>query len=327
MRVTVTKHETPQGRVLVKHEKGLEWYSEQSLLGPTVFVTFLNQKYDEYHFGIWTEWDRKTSLLGFLYGFYIGETHDMNELGDFYRETRTVQEEIIRIIEPVLSGSSEAEASLHKAINDNLDVYLRPLPFGKEDEIKGSFKRRPESGFGLWRAAYGSFAVEHPTFRAYVYGLLSNICEDGHLPKIAKCLWCGKFFVRPDTRNTHCSRLCQKLKDRLDSGDRHLKRPKIKEPSCMIVKRHDPEKYLSKLVSAEKADRTGKLLPIYKRLGGAQEGRKLIRTLEGKSWKDLPQNLRNKVSDMLKEYPDLEQKPTIPPRARPLLMKTTFDKG
>ena len=212
MRVTMTKHKTPQGDVLVERRRKPREHNYKKLLRLTVLVSFLNQKYVEYHFGWWTDWDRETSFLGFLYGLYIDGPLSMNDLGEFYRETKTVQEEITKLIVPALTGDSEAETILKSAINENLDVYLRPYPFsGKE-----------ESGFGLWRAGPGSFAVEPPTFKAYVYGILANILQDCQLVKIATCVrdGCGKFFVRPDTKRKHCSSECYKSRDSKESGKR-----------------------------------------------------------------------------------------------------------
>lgn len=64
-----------------------------------------------------------------------------------------------------------------------------------------------------------------------------------------------------------------------------------------------PGAYLGKLIQAASADKYGKLLAVYKKLGRAQEGRKFIEKLEGKSWNDIPPIMRKKLGEISKEYP------------------------
>jgi hypothetical protein len=73
------------------------------------------------------------------------------------------------------------------------------------------------------------------------------------------------------------------------------------EQENKAVKR--PEVYLRKLVRAEELDRSGKLLPIYKRLGGPQVGRHVIENLKGKKWASIDPATRKTISCLVREHP------------------------
>lgn len=76
---------------------------------------------------------------------------------------------------------------------------------------------------------------------------------------------------------------------------------KKSEQGNRAVKR--PEVYLRKLVRAQELDRTGELLPIYKRLGGPQEGRSVIKNLKGKKWASIDPATQKTISRLAREHP------------------------
>lgn len=139
-------------------------------------------------------------------------------------------------------------------------------------------------------------------FREDIYSSLITSLEDGSFSLLRRCPYCSLFFIREDGKQKFCSKQCREEHFNEDAKNR------VKKHRERQARRHSQETseiYLKRLIHAESSDRDGKLLSIYQKLGGAQEGRRFIRKLKGKSWRELTPDIQKKITMMAHDHPQI----------------------
>jgi hypothetical protein len=162
--------------------------------------------------------------------------------------------------------------------------------------------------FDTWSAP-----VEHTTAHRLVYGVLRRLLESDEISRLAFCEECEKLFFRKSTKGRFCDNDCRWANNRRKE-ERKLKRRKggvwkarkrRKKPAEIQDARaqNDPQAYLKRLIIAEESDQKGRLLPVYKKLGGALPGRKWIQKLRKIPWEQIDPEKRKTIIKLARTHP------------------------
>jgi hypothetical protein len=175
-----------------------------------------------------------------------------------------------------------------------IDIVRVSPPVGKQQG-----RRAPTVN----RVAVGEYEYDDSAREAF-YRIVDHALRNNTISEIRNCLFCEKFFLRDGRRLTYCSPSCETKfnnQRRIEAGYFKDRRNPVEDEEKSVSR--SPEAYLKRLIRAEDADRDGKLLPIYRKLGGPQDGRKFIRRLKGKPWGDLAPEARKKIAGLSAQYP------------------------
>lgn len=144
--------------------------------------------------------------------------------------------------------------------------------------------------------------------REAFYRILDGALRSKHFFYLKACRQCGCFFMASHLAQGYCSKQCaykkrlpyyaKKMKAWRAKRKKQRKTQKQKTPAAPSL-----ADYFARLLKAEKTDRPGTLLPIYKRLGGPQLGRRFIQNLRDKSWDRLDVQTQRKIATLADDYP------------------------
>jgi hypothetical protein len=143
------------------------------------------------------------------------------------------------------------------------------------------------------------------------YRIIEKALRSGVFSLLRSCPQCQRFFLREGRRSIYCSTDCERAftyNKRIREGYYQEKMKESRERREQAKKQkaraqNDPQAYLKRLIAAVESDRTGRHLTVYKKLGGAQEGRKRILKLKNTPWEQIDPETRETISKLARTYP------------------------